>query len=149
MKKQTEELIFSPKIKKNYKQEINVTENVILNPNSYINFIERLKQMRNISSQQRNIDVIRSPRNSNRKYPTSVSNGKISLGRNKINRSQSSNTVRYKFINYLKNFNSINDRDSELLLKNNLNNVDLLKTNDLKDNFKTIKKLENVQELIN
>ena len=57
--------------------------------------------------------------------------------------------IRYKFINYLKNFNSINDRDSELLLKNNLNNVDLLKTNDLKDNFKTIKKLENVQELIN
>ena len=108
-----------------------------------------LKQMRNISSQQRNIDVIRSPRNSNRQYPTTVSNGKISLGRNKINRSQSSNTVRYKFINYLKNFNSINDRDSELLLKNNLNNVDLLKTNDLKDNFKTIKKLENVQELIN
>ena len=137
MKKQTEELIFSPKIKKNYKQEINVTENVILNPNSYINFIERLKQMRNISSQQRNIDVIRSPINSNRQYPTTVSNGKIS------------NTVRYKFINYLKNFNSINDRDSELLLKNNLNNVDLLKTNDLKDNFKTIKKLENVQELIN
>ena len=105
--------------------------------------------MRNISSQQRNIDVIRSPRNSNRKYPTSVSNGKISLGRNKINRSQSSNTVKYKFINYLKNFNSINDRDSELLLKNNLNNVDLLKTNDLNDNIKKIKKLENVQELIN
>ena len=115
-----------------------------------------LKQMRNISSQQRNIDVIRSPRNSNRQYPTTVSNGKISLGRNKINwPCLSVNTSRWAF-KLLKNnktellFLTLNpNKKIYNLLKNNLNNVDLLKTNDLKDNFKTIKKLENVQELIN
>ena len=92
-KKENDELIFSPKTLKNYKLEMNIAENVILSPNSYHNFVDRLKQMRKSHDHQIKKQVMRAGTGTNWKNQITVPQGPSFLERNTLNRSQSFNLV--------------------------------------------------------
>ena len=82
-------MIFSPKIINNYKLELDNAENVIQSPNSYHNYVERLKQVRSFNDQQKNKEKIFVGSGNNWIKKLTVPKGPSFLERQKSYRSQS------------------------------------------------------------
>ena len=95
MKKETEELSFSPKIIKNFKIGLEISDQVLQNPNSFNVFVDRQKQKRIFINQIKRKQITAVGTGIHWKNQITVPNGPSFLDRPKLNRSMSLNYVRY------------------------------------------------------